>query len=62
MKDAMLPMLNPGRLLASIRRDILQARGAGHPPPCRCGATFSSFRARKQHLATCDMKPKAVTS
>lgn len=52
MKDALLPMLNPPRLLRSLYRNGLMDRGSSKPTPCPCGATFTSFRARKQHIAT----------
>jgi hypothetical protein len=27
-----------------------------NPPACRCGATFTSYKARRDHVSTC-MKP-----
>lgn len=42
-----------------LGREVLSARGTGTPPPCACGAPFTSFRARKEHIRACDGKPKA---
>ena len=48
------------RHMKHLGRDALSARGTGTPPSCACGAPFSSFRARKEHIRACDGKPKAV--
>lgn len=45
------------RSLKHMERDNLSARGTGKPPPCACGATFTSFRGRKEHLRACLGRP-----